>query len=133
MSGLGGDPRTSQRYMPRFELWMNVFLHQAFMNCINSLSTLELTSRNIPGAGLMLTEARIPFDRLVWNVKLLDALLVDEWKETESGIANFKDMVKNVDIEKRPDLYFHQIVQLFHKRRMLRFKPPRSLAGPREE
>ena len=120
------DPRSSQGYKPRFELWMNVFLHQAFLNCVNSLSSLEITTKTIPGVGIM-SEARIPLDRFVWNVKILDAILIDEWKEPDA-VADYEAMVKGISVEKQPDRYFHQIVQLLQKRRMLRFKPPRSLA-----
>ena len=74
-----------------------------------------------------MSEARIPLDRFVWNVKILDAILIDEWKSPDQ-VADYESMVKGISVEKQPDRYFHQIVQLLQKRRMLRFKPPRSLA-----
>ncbi len=119
------DPRSSQGYKPRFELWMNVFLHQALLNVVNSLSSLEVTTRS--AEGMMVSEVRVPVDRLVWNVKILDAILIDEWKAADK-VADYEAMVKGIDVEEDPDLYFHQLVQLLQKRRMLRFKPPRSLA-----
>ncbi len=119
------DPRSSQGYKPRFELWMNVFLHQALLNVVNSLSSLEVTTRS--AQGLMISEVRVPVDRLIWNVRILDALLIDEWKIGDK-VADYEAMVKDINIEDEPDRYFHQLVQLLQKRRMLRFKPPRSLA-----
>ncbi len=75
----------------------------------------------------MISEVRVPVDRLIWNVRILDALLIDEWKIGDK-VADYEAMVKDINIEDEPDRYFHQLVQLLQKRRMLRFKPPRSLA-----
>ena len=118
-------PETSQRYIPRFELWMNVFIHQALMNCVNSLATLEVTTQAI--AGTMLTQTRIPLDRLVWNVKIFDALLIDEWKEKDA-VVDWDVLIEGIDIDKDPNKWLHAIIMLLKKRGQLRFKPPRSLA-----
>lgn len=126
------DPRSSEGYKPRFEIWMNVFLHQAVKNTINSLTSLEIETRNIPGAGIMTSTAHIPLDRLVWNVKILDALIIDEWKIADKT-ADFEAMTKGIDKNEEPDKYFHQIIQLLQKRRMLRFRQPRSMGARREE
>jgi hypothetical protein len=118
-------PQSSQRYIPRFELWVNVFFHQALMNCVNSLASFEVTTQAVQG--VMIAEAKIPLDRLVWNVKILDALLIDKWKEKDT-VADWDKMVQDIDINEAPDKYLHQIMSLLMKRGMLRFKPPRSLA-----
>jgi hypothetical protein len=118
-------PQTSQRYIPRFELWVNVFFHQALMNCVNSLASFEVVTQ--AAQGVMLAEARVPLDRLVWNVRILDALLIDKWKEKDK-LVDWNEMIRGINIEERPDLYLHQIMALLMARGMLRFKPPRSLA-----
>ncbi len=126
------DPRSSQDFKPRFELWMNVFLHQALTNVINSLTSLEITTRTLPGTGMMISEARVPLDRLVWNVKILRAMITDGWREADK-VADFEAMTKGVNIEKDPDEYFHRILALLDKRGMLRYRQGRSLGGPRPE
>lgn len=118
-------PQTSQRYIPRFELWVNVFFHQALMNCVNSLASFEVSTEAAEGA--MITQAKIPLDRLVWNVRILDALLIDKWKEKDD-LVDWNEWIEGIDIEERPDLYLHKVISLLMTRGMLRFKPPRSLA-----
>lgn len=95
------------------------------MNCVNSLASFEVTTE--AAQGVMLAEAKIPLDRLVWNVRILDALLIDKWKEKDA-LVDWEAMTKGIEIEERPDLYLHQIIALLMIRGMLRFKPPRSLA-----
>lgn len=124
------DPRSSEGHKARFELWGNVFLHQAFANVLNSLASLEVTTESAGGA--MVSEVRIPLDRLIWNVKLFRALIVDVWREKDDYFDWNKEM-DGIDIEQDPDLYFHKIIQLLYKRGLLKFRKPRSLGGPPAE
>ena len=75
----------------------------------------------------MLTQTRIPLDRLVWNVKIFDALLIDEWKEKDA-VVDWDVLIEGIDIDKDPNKWLHAIIMLLKKRGQLRFKPPRSLA-----
>jgi hypothetical protein len=102
-------------------------MHQAFANVLNSLASLEVTTES--QQGVMLSEVRIPMDRLVWNIKLLRALLVDVWREKDEYF-DWDTQTKGIDIEENPDEYFHKIVQMLYKRGLLKFKKPRSLGGP---
>ena len=106
---------------------MNVFMHQAFANVLNSLASLEVTTESAEGA--MISEVRIPMDRLIWNVKLLRALIIDVWREKDDYFDWNKEM-DGLDINAEPDEYFHKIVQLLYKRGLLKFRKPRSLGGP---
>ena len=121
------DPRSSEGYKARFELWGNVFLHQAVTNVLNSLASLEVTTTSAQGT--MITEVRIPLDRLVWNVKLLRALIVEVWREKDDYF-DWNTEMDGIDIEEQPDEYFHRMVQMLYKRGMLKFRKPRSLGGP---
>ena len=121
------DTRSSEGYKARFELWGNVFIHQAFANVLNSLASLEVTTTS--ASGTMITEVRIPLDRLIWNVKLLRALVVDVWREKDQYFDWDKEM-EGMEIEEEPDEYFHKIVQLLYKRGMLKFRKPRTIGGP---
>lgn len=121
------DPRSSEGHKARFELWGNVFLHQAFANVLNSLSSFEVTTQS--SGGMMLSEVKIPLDRLVWNVKLFRALMVEVWREKDDYF-DWKKEMEGVDLEKDPDEYFHKMIQMLWKRGMLKFKKPRSLGGP---
>src|SRR5439155_24188371 len=80
------DPRTSQRYMPRFEVWMNVFIHYAFTNVVNSLSMLE--TMTLAEKGAMLTGMKAPIDKLVGNVLKLDAHIIGLWREKDQEFAD---------------------------------------------
>jgi hypothetical protein len=121
------DPRSSEGHKARFELWMNVFVHQAFANVLNSLSSFEVSTQSVQG--IMVSEVRIPLDRLVWNVKLLRALMIDVWREKDAYF-DWEKQLEGIDVEEQPDEYFHRLVQMLYKRGMLKFKKPRSLGGP---
>jgi len=133
------DPRTSQRYMPRFEVWMNVFIHYAFTNVVNSLSMMETVT--IAEKGAMVAEMRTPVSKLIGNVLLLEAHLIEFWREKDEEFARaqkkFHDAI-HTDQDKTPIVermekaaeFYHQIIELMRRRGMLRFKPPRSLAAP---
>ena len=121
------DPRSSEGHKARFELWMNVFFHQAFANVLDSLSSFEVSTES--AGGVMLSQVRIPLDRLVWNVKILRALIIDVWREKDDYF-DFDRETGSINIEEDPDLYFHKLVQLLYKRGMLKFRKPRSLGGP---
>lgn len=122
------DPRSSEGYKPRFELWGNVFLHQAYANVINSLSSFEVTTTSVEG--VMTSEVRIPIDRLIWNVKILRAQIIDEWREKDEYVKLIDiDWKEEID-EENVDRYLHQIIQVLSKRAILKFRKPRSLGGP---
>lgn len=121
------DPRSSEGHKARFELWGNVFIHQALANVLNSLSSFEVTTESM--AGMMVSQVKIPLDRLVWNVKLFRALIVDVWREKDDYFDWNKELGA-LDIEAQPDEYFHKMIQMLYKRGMLKFKKPRSLGGP---
>ena len=80
----------------------------------------------------MISEVRIPLDRLVWNVKLFRALIVDVWREKDDYF-DWETETSSINIEENPDEYFHKIVQLLWKRGLLKFRKPRSLGGPPAE
>ena len=106
---------------------MNVFVYQAFANVLNSLSSFEVSTQSVQG--IMVSEVRIPLDRLVWNVKLLRALMIDVWREKDAYF-DWEKQLEGIDVEEQPDEYFHRLVQMLYKRGMLKFKKPRSLGGP---
>jgi len=133
------DPRTSQRYMPRFEVWMNVFIHYAFTNVVNSLSMLE--TMTLAEKGAMLTGMKAPIDKLVGNVLILEAHIIELWREKDQQFAdasvNFHQSIQEHDPSVMHMLevatkFYHEIIELMRRRGMLRFKPPRSLAAPTE-
>lgn len=102
-------------------------MHQAFANTINSLASLEATTQSV--GGVMLSEVRIPLDRLVWNVRILRAMIIERWREKDD-YADFNELTKDINLEEHPDEYFHAIVELLVRRGMLKFRKPRSLGGP---
>ena len=133
------DPRTSQRYMPRFEVWMNVFIHYAFANVVNSLSMMETVTMAEKGA--MIAEMRTPVNKLIGNVLLLEAHLIELWREKDEDFAKARkifheaihanqDKTSITEFMEVATEFYHQIVELMRRRGMLRFKPPRSLAAP---
>ena len=132
------DPRTSQRYMPRFEVWMNVFIHYAFANVVNSLSMMETLT--LADKGSMLAEMRTPVDKLIGNVLILEAHIIGLWREKDDDFAEaqrvFHEAINGSDKTTITHLmevateFYHEIIELMRRRGMLRFKPPRSLAAP---
>ncbi len=133
------DPRTSQRYMPRFEVWMNVFIHYAFTNVVNSLSMLE--TMTLAEKGAMLTGMKAPIDKLVGNVLILEAHIIALWREKDQEFAAASKLFHESIQEQDPSVmrmlevatqFYHEIIELMRRRGMLRFKPPRSLAAPTE-
>ena len=80
----------------------------------------------------MLSEVRIPLDRFIWNVKILKAMILDEWAKKDDHV-NFEELTNGIDIESQPAEYFHAIVELLSRRKMLRFKQQRTLGGPPAE
>jgi len=133
------DPRTSQRYMPRFEVWMNVFIHYAFTNVVNSLSMLE--TMTLAEKGAMLTGMKAPIDKLVGNVLILEAHIIGLWREKDQEFADASKTFHESIQEQDPSVmrmlevatqFYHEIIELMRRRGMLRFKPPRSLAAPTE-
>ena len=112
----------SQRYTPKWDLWINSFLHVAVMNVLNSLVTVELEATTRASKGQMVTESEghAAFDKLEGNVRLLESLILDEW------VANDEEW-KRRDTK---DVYklFHAIWQLFARRGYLRLLPERTLA-----
>ncbi len=133
------DPRTSQRYMPRFEVWMNVFIHYAFTNVVNSLTILE--TMTLAEKGAMLTGMKAPIDKLVGNVLILEAHIIELWREKDQEFAEASAKFHQSIQEQDPSVmsmlevatqFYHEIIELMRRRGMLRFKPPRSLAAPTE-
>jgi len=145
------DTRTSERYQPRWELWMGVFIHYGMSNVVNSLASFEVTTRS--GGGSMSSETIVAWDKLVGNVLLFEALIMNNWrkgaaKEDQDKLGYDKEYSKAqkhfYDFIKEPDphpiqamfeatQFFHQLIQLLSRRGLLRFKPPRSFGRKHDE
>ena|SRR5437763_260488 len=138
------DPRTSERYMPRFEIWMNVFIHYAMINVVNSLSTLEFESaqRGSHGGSMASGQAYAAWDKLVGNVLILEAHVMDLWTEKDTQFldsqtafhASIRDehlgFLGMIEVATR---FYHAIIELMRRRGLLRFKPPRSFGRRHDE
>ncbi len=141
------DPRASERYMPRWEIWMGVFLHYAFSNVVNSLSSFQVTTQSVQG--VMSSETKVAWDKLAGCVLILEAHVMDLWRESSKNKKD-EDFQKAYELfheflKEDPDdivplaameksaAYYHQIIQLMHRRGFLRFKPPRSFGRKHDE
>src|SRR5437879_990554 len=111
------DPRTSQRYMPRFEVWMNVFLHYAFTNVVNSLSMMETLT--LAERGSMMAEMRVPVNKLIGNVLLLEAHVISLWREKDDEFSKAREKFHR-DIHKEQPItvmmemasdFYHEIIE----------------------
>lgn len=121
------DPRSSEGHKPRWELWGNVFLHQGYANVVNSLASLEVTTQSMEG--VMVSEVRIPMDRLVWNVRLFRAQILDVYRAKDEYTKEI-DIDWEQDVTEDPDKYFHKMLEVLYKRGLLKFKRQRSIGGP---
>lgn len=115
----------SQRYMAKWDLWINSFLHVAVMNVLNSLGSTELDTETESGKGVMVstTTSRAAFDRLKGNVALLQKLVLDIWKDE----AYLKVEAKKFDDNYEPFEQFGYVWSLFARKGFLRLLPQRTL------
>ncbi len=131
---------------------MNVFLHYAIANVVNSLQTLEFESSQESrkrGGGSASGITGVAWDKLVGHVLILEAHIMDIWRMIDyKGTAKdirFEEASKKfhkaitvkdpsvVEALEEATLFYHEILELLQRKGMLRFRPPRSLAGPRED
>lgn len=115
----------SQRYMARWDLWINSFLHVAVMNVLNSLSSTELDTDTESAGGVMVskTTSRAAFERLRGNVALLQKLVLDVWKDDTYRELEAKKVDENFD----PFEQFAHVWALFARKGYLRLLPQRTL------
>ena len=115
----------SQRYMGRWDLWINSFLHIAVMNVLNSLASTELDTDTESAGGVMVskTTSRAAFERLRGNVALLQRLVLDVWKD---DIYRGQERQK-VDDQYDPFEQFGYVWALFARKGYLRLLPQRTL------
>jgi hypothetical protein len=142
------DPRSSERYQPRWELWMPVFIHYAVMNVVNSLATFHVTTQSMQG--IMVSETKAAWDKLIGNVLILESHIMDLWREKalnkldedfekarikfHSFISDSQDEAPNsIKAMEESTTYYHEILQLLWRRGRLRFKPPRSFGRKHED
>lgn len=148
-------PQTaSQRYTPKWDLWINGFLHQAVMNVINSLMTIEIETSTKSAGGTMLTASsgHAAIDKLEGNVLILKGLVLESWmdetfrsawtaawEDPEDGESvnlrgdpvDVEEAEKVLDFQARivkASKAFNSIWQLFERNRFLRLIPERTLA-----
>jgi len=124
--------------MPRWEIWMPVFIHYAVTNVVNSLATLEVSTSSVQG--VMVSQTMAAWDKLVGNVLILESHMMKLWREKDSEFENarskFHDAIDNLDdnmtTSQRLQViagaaeYYHEILELMNRRGGLRWKPPRS-------
>ena len=132
------DPRTSERYMPRWEIWMPVFIHYAVSNVVNSLATLEVKTESVQGT--MVSETMAAWDKLVGNVLLLESHMMTLWtqkdSEYEKARAKFHEAIRSVEKMEAIEIateFYHEILELMSRRGGLRWKPPRSFGRRHDE
>jgi hypothetical protein len=129
--------------MPRWEVWMGVFIHYAIANVVNSLSSLEV--KTISAEGAMESETMAAWDKMVGSVLILESHIMDLWREKdaefEKAQVEFHEAIRLtvkepsdriVAMESATEFY-HQILELMRRRGFLRFKPPRSFGVKHDE
>lgn len=120
---------------------MGVFVHYAMMNVVNALSSLEMVSRNIPQAGMMTTETRVAADKLAGCVLILEAHMMDLWREKdvefEKAQVRYHKAIRAglpvLPLIEEASQFYHAIIELLSRRGKLRFKPPRSFGRKHDE
>lgn len=134
------DPRSSERYQPRWEIWMGVFMHYAVANVVNSLASFQVTTTSMQG--MMVSETKAAWDKLVGNVLILEGQMMDKWMEKDSEFEKASDKFHSfirtdqiipIQAMEEATAFYHQILGLLGRRGFLRFKPPRSFGRPHEE
>ena len=140
------DPRTSERYMPRWEIWMGVFTHYAISNVVNSLSSFSVRTQS--DHGIMTSETIAAWDKLIGTVLILEAHMMDLWRESSKNVkdAEFKTAQekfhKFIQDNEEPNHiqamveaseFYHSMIELLRRRGFLRFKPPRSFGRKHDE
>jgi hypothetical protein len=147
------DTRTSERYMPRWEIWMGVFVHHAVANVVNSL--LSFSVRTESQGGQMISETIAAWDKLVGNVLILESHIMDKWRRGESDVktsqsglldkefslaqGRFHDFIEktlepnHIQAMDEATKFYHAILELLNRRGLLRFKPPRSFGKKHDD
>lgn len=122
---------------------MGVFIHYAFINVVNSLSGFQVTTQSVQG--LLMSETKVAWDKLVGNVLILESHIMDLWREKDAEFekehSKFHTFLKEAASNPPSPLtameiatgYYHAIIELMRRRGFLRFKPPRSFGVKHDE
>jgi hypothetical protein len=120
---------------------MGVFLHYAVANVVNSLATFSMRTES--ERGQMASETIAAWDKLVGNVLILEAHMMDFWRENqpefEKATSRFHKWIKenlepnHVEAMVEATEFYHEILQLLQRKGFLRYKPPRSFGTPHND
>jgi hypothetical protein len=135
------DPRTSERYQPKWEIWMGVFLHYAVANVVNSLATFSMRTES--ERGQMASETIAAWDKLVGCVLILEAHMMKLWREKDSDFekarSRFHNWIKensepnHIEAMVEATEFYHELLELLSRRGFVRYKPPRSFGRPHDD
>lgn len=127
--------------MPRWEVWMGVFLHYAISNVVNSLASFSIRTESQQGQ--MMSETIAAWDKLIGNVLILEATMMDLWREKddpfEKAQKSFHSFIKentepnHIQAMVESTKFYHEILELLRRRGFLRYKPPRSFGRKHDE